>query len=592
MFFLTEFKQAIATTLSQKTQIEFQALDISLNTSDKFQTFDLTWTAFALLKHKITLETLNETVKEALGDSIDSVEAIKGFLNIKLSAKGMSRALDDLETISLTEKSISFSQNRKILLEYCGPNTNKPLHIGHLRNIFLARSLSHCLRFSGNEVHEVTIFNDRGIAICKSMVAYHLFGNGQTPESLDIKPDKYVGDLYVKISQTLKEQTQVLIQQGVSPKEAEDQTPIMKLAREFLLKWEDGDKVIKALWEQMNHWFYSGFDKTLETLEIDFERKYYESQIYLQGKDIAQEGLNKGVFDQNEDGSISIDLTEEGLDIKTILRKDGTSLYITQDMALAQNRFEDFAMDTLIYVVGEEQEYHFKVLKHILLKLDYPFAPNIYHLSYGLVVGSDGSKFKSREGTAVDADDIIDSVVEQAYLQAKSTEKNASLSENELRTIANQVALASIKFMMLKVYAKKKIVFDPKETVDIHGDTGGFILYSLVRAKSILAKNELAVITDFAVSELYELSEVRALVLHMTSFEEILFKTISEHNPSEMALYSLNLAKLFNKFYQVYPIRDNSSEIGRNFGLYLVSRYVLMMEKCLYCLDIKPAERM
>lgn len=513
-----------------------------------------------------------------------SYEVIKGFLNINLSDSSWQEINKNLLNIEKVQNP------ENIVLEYCGPNTNKPLHIGHLRNLFLGFSMSRILQEAGHQVHKVNINNDRGIAICKSMIAYKLYGNGATPESVGKKGDHFVGDYYVKFAEILKGQIEEGIAQGLDKKTAEKQAPITLANEELLRKWEQGDQETVELWKKMNDWVYDGFKATFNELEIDFEKEYYESQEYKFGKDIVQAGFEKGVFQKNESGAFYIDLTSKGLDEKIVQRADGTSIYITQDLALVKKRYEDFKMDRMIYVVADEQNYHFKVLQEICNALDMDFSKSIHHLSYGMVVSKDGSKFKSREGTAVDADDIIAATIEEAKKQTLASGKANHFSEEYLQELSKIIGLGALRFGMLKVNLKKSIPFDPVESVDMQGDTGTFVQYSFVRTQAILNKEKYTYTQSNIPSKMEK--EEKDLLIHIAQFNKILHVAATQYDPTEIAQYVLTLSKLFNRFYTKHQILNVEDQNIKNFRLYLTYTANYFISKSLNLLGIKSPEKM
>jgi len=515
---------------------------------------------------------------------VEDVDVIKGFLNIQLSTTSFKLLLKDSESFR-----VQVENSQKIVLEYCGPNTNKPIHIGHLRNMFLGYSVAGILAEIGHDVHKVNIFNDRGIAICKSMVGYLEYGNNETPESTGIKGDFFVGKFYILFSQECTLQAKPYLEQGLKKEEAEAKTAIFQKANDLLLKWEAGDKETLALWEKMNGWFYEGVRKTYTRLGIDSEKDYYESQEYKKGKDIVAIGHQSGVFQKDESGAIYIDLTDKGLDKKFLQRSNGTSLYITQDMALVKQRFDDYHMDRMIYVVGDEQNYHFKVLKYIMEAMNEDFSKDIYHLSYGMVLGKDGSKFKSREGTPADADLIVNAVVEEARQQTLESGKANTLSVDELDEIAEFVGLGALKFALLKVTATKNIIFDPREAVDLHGDTGSFVQYTYVRTKALLAKWHEESVFDFNFS--LEREE-ELLILQLASYKTVLTRCAEALDPAELTLFALQLAKAYNRFYTQLPILKEENTKIRGFRIELTRLTHELLKKSLTILGLPLPEKM
>lgn len=488
-------------------------------------------------------------------EEIQDFNVIKGFLNLSFSDEFW---IESLKKIAQKENfGYSEPQEETVLVEFSSPNTNKPLHLGHLRNIFLGDAVSNILRAAGKKVVRTQIINDRGIHICKSMVAFMEFDPEATPENTGKKGDHLVGDFYVKFDQEFKNQIRVLEEEGLSHDEAKEQAPIMMKARETLKKWEAGDPDTVALWEKMNSWVYAGFDVTYEALNIQFDKLYHESQTYLKGRDIVRDGVKNNLFYQKENGSTWVDLTDEGLDEKLLLRADGTAVYMTQDIGTAILRANDFpGLKSMVYTVGNEQDYHFQVLFKILAKLGYSWAADCYHLSYGMVELPDG-KMKSREGNVVDADDLIRVMKENAKEQGVDRGNYEELSSTEREDLAKKVSLAALKYFILKVDPKKNMTFDPKESIDLNGDTGPFIQYTYARTASILQKAG-GVNTDFTYStpENYE----REVIKQLYRFPEIIAEAAAKYNPASVARYCFETAKLYNTFYQNTPIFHASGE--------------------------------
>lgn len=568
---------------------EILEVNFTFQPTNKEHEGDLTLMVFPLTKFiKKNPEVLASELGEVLVHStyVASYSVVKGFLNIVLSDQAWIYLAKGLDSIGYTNPN-----PEDIVLEYCGPNTNKPLHIGHLRNVFLGYSVGEILKEVGHAVHKVNINNDRGIAICKSMIAYSLYGNQETPITAKMKGDFLVGKYYVKYNDVLKAEASKLVVQGYTEEEAENQAPIALAAKDMLLKWEEGDPAVMKLWEMMNGWFYEGLHQTLRKLHIDFEREYYESQEYKKGKEIVEIGYSKGVFQKDESGAIYIDLTSKGLDKKFLQRANGTSIYITQDMALVKKRYEDFKMDRMIYTVGDEQNYHFKVLGYIMEAMQEPFSKNIYHLSYGMVTSKDGSKFKSREGTTADADTIIDDVVLEAKNQTLESKKSIQIEESYLDELSEVLGIGAMKFAMLRINPKKTIPFDPKEAVDLHGDTGTFVQYSFVRSKAILTKYSETIVKPEFKNSKFNLEE-RALIAHLYTFSSHLKHAEQGYDPSEIAHFALQLAKLFNRFYTQHPILSVDNQILKFERIYLCSITSYYLEKSLNLLGIVAPERM
>lgn len=561
--------------------------DFVFQSTNKDHNGHLTLMVFPLAKLvKLNPDNLAGLLGEHLKTTewVDNFEVIKGFLNLHLSKQAFQMVVSDASDLT-----VKISDTQKIVLEYCGPNTNKPIHIGHLRNMFLGYSVAGILKEVGHDVHKVNIFNDRGIAICKSMVGYLEYGNNTTPESENMKGDFFVGNFYILFSQECSLQAKPLIEQGMKKEEAEAQTAIFQKANDLLLKWEAGDPVTIDLWNKMNNWFYSGVRQTYARLGIDSEKDYYESREYKKGKAIVEIGYQSGVFQKDETGAIYIDLTDKGLDKKFLQRSNGTSLYITQDMALVKQRFDDYHMDKMIYVVGDEQNYHFKVLKYIMEAMKEDFSKDIYHLSYGMVLGKDGSKFKSREGTPADADLIVDAVVDEARTQTLDSGKAESLTVNEIDEIAESVGLGALKFALLKVTATKNIIFDPKEAVDLNGDTGSFIQYTYVRTKALLAKwdDKFSQVIDFDLHK-----EEEDLLLHLSTYKPTLKRCAEALDPAELALFTLQLAKIYNRFYTQLPILKEENEESRRFRMFLTFLTNEILAKSLTILGVPLPNKM
>ena len=494
---------------------------------------------------------------------------IKGFLNLTVADDYWQDLLQkNYNDICYGKKALN---GKKVMVEYASPNTNKPLHLGHLRNIFLGWSVAEILKASGYEVIKSCIVNDRGIHICKSMIAWQLFANGATPESTGIKGDHLVGEYYVKFNDVYKEQVAELIAGGKTKDEAEKEAPIMKATQQMLLDWEDGKPEVMELWKTMNSWVYAGFDVTYNSIGADFDKIYYESNTYLLGKDIVQQGMDKKVFYQKEDSSIWIDLTADGLDEKIVQRSDGTSVYITQDIGLALQKYEQYQIDQSIYVIGNEQNYHMKVLQLICQKLGMPNADNIFHLSYGMVELTSG-KMKSREGTVVDADDIVDEMLTTSQQHTEELGKVKDFTADELKNLYNTIGLGAMKFYLLRVDPKKTMVFNPAESIDFHGFTGPFVQYTYARIKSILRKNEIT--QTQPLGEFGTLQKVlpllpleKEVIIIAEQYPSIIDQAAVEHNPSVIANYVFNLAKTFNSFYAAHSIANAETEIKKQLRL-------------------------
>jgi arginyl-tRNA synthetase len=478
---------------------------------------------------------------------------------------------------------------KKIMVEYSSPNTNKPLHLGHLRNNFLGWSISEILKANGYDVIKSCIINDRGIHICKSMIAWLRYGNGETPSSKGMKGDHFVGDYYVKFNDAYKAEVEELVSKGLDKALAEKEAPIMKETQQMLLDWENGVKDVIDLWRKMNQWVYEGFEITYQKIGSDFHKTYYESDTYLLGKDTIELGLKNNVFKKKEDGSVWIDLTDDGLDEKLVLRKDGTSVYITQDIGLAQKKYEEFRMDQSIYVVGDEQNYHMKVLQLICKKLQLPYAGGIHHLSYGMVELPTG-KMKSREGTVVDADDIVEEMVKISKDHTSSLGKVDDFTSEELSALYQTIGLGALKFFLLRVDPKKKMIFNPEESIDFHGFTGPFIQYTHARICSILRKNEIN--ESISLMETTLLPIEKELLLHLDQYDNIIMQSGNDLDPSALAIYLFQLAQLFNSFYAAHSISNAENDIKKQMRLKISLMTSNVIKSGMAMLGIRVPEKM
>lgn len=577
------FKDEFGTEVSAET--------ITINITKKEHKGDYTVVVFPLTKFskkspEQTAEILGEKLKKQTG-IIQEYNVIKGFLNLSLTD---AYWINRLNEISGLPSFGTFSANgQKVVLEYCGPNTNKPLHIGHLRNILLGFSMSEILKADGYDVTRVNIYNDRGIAICKSMVAYKRYGNGATPQSAGIKGDHFVGDWYVKFNEVAREELEAIAGDIVDFDENQKRTPIFQEAQQLLLKWEAGDPVTIALWKQMNAWVYEGFQETFKILGVDFQKDYYESETYKLGKDIVEEGLQKNIFHRRNDGSVVVDLTPDGLDEKVLLRSDGTSIYITQDLATAQLRYHDFKMDKMIYVVANEQDYHFKVLKLALQKLGKKWADGIYHLSYALVESPTG-RFKSREGKTADADDLIAEVLRIAEEKTKELGKIEGFTEEQAAELYKTIGLGALKYFILRVNPYKKIIFNPEESIDFHGHTGPFIQYTHARIRAIMRKADGNAKQSDTSAPLAEVE--RELIIQLSEYENVVKAAAEKYDPSEIANYVYNLAKTYNKFYHEQPVLTAATEAEKVLRLSLSNETGVIIKKSMKLLGIEVPEKM
>ncbi len=546
---------------------------------------DITLVTFPLLK--TSKKSLEETVKQ-IGEyicqnykEIECYNVVKGFLNLKFSNAYWQGVIKEI--YNANDYGQLPATGKTIMIEFSSPNTNKPLHLGHIRNNLLGWSVSRLLEANGHNVMRVNLVNDRGIHICKSMLAWLKMGNGETPESSGIKGDHLVGKYYVAFSNELKKQTKELIAQGVPEDEAERQTPILKEAQAMLVKWEQGDPEVVELWKKMNGWVYEGFDKTYNRLGISFHRTYYESQTYLLGKALVQEGLKNGIFETHEDGSVWCDLTPDGLDKKLLLRGDGTSVYMTQDLGTAHQRFDEYKLDEHIYVVGNEQNYHFQVLKLILKKLGFDWSDTIYHLSYGMVELPEG-KMKSREGTVVDADDLVENM-------SMALGRLDDMGEQEREQLFEMIGLGALKYFIIKVDPKKTMLFDPKESIDFNGNTGPFIQYTHARIKSILRKAQERGFEE-AVGTADMLPKEIEIVKMLNNFPSKVKEAGDAHSPAVIANYAYELAKEFSQYYHDVTILNEENATLRSNRLALIKVIAKVLVKAMDILGISLPERM
>ncbi len=542
----------------------------------------------AKLSPEATATMLGEKIV-ASTPQINSFNVIKGFLNLVVDTSFWAERFGEIvstENYGMAEKS-----GRTIMIEYSSPNTNKPLHLGHIRNNLLGYSVATILKANGHNVIKVNLVNDRGIHICKSMLAWQLYGGGETPASSGMKGDHLVGKYYVEFDKHYKAEVKELVAQGMSEEEAKKKAPIMLQAQEMLRKWEAKDEAVYSLWQTMNGWVYEGFDVTYKALGVDFDKVYYESETYLLGKSLVEEGLQKGVFFRKEDNSVWIDLEADGLDQKLLLRGDGTSVYMTQDLGTALSRFEENKLDDMIYVVGNEQNYHFQVLKLVLKKLGYEWSDNIFHLSYGMVELPEG-KMKSREGTVVDADDLIADMVGTAREMSNELGKLDGCSEEEAASICEMVGLGALKYFILKVDPKKTMLFDPRESIDFNGNTGPFIQYTHARIRSILRKADEAGITteNFLAAPL--LQEEVELIKALAEYPAVVRTAGEQFAPSVIAAYAYDLAKQFNGYYHDHSILKEENEAVRSLRLKLAAEVARVIRSAMALLGINVPERM
>jgi len=572
----------------------FTEKDFQVNQTKPEFEGDYTLVMFSLVK---SLKFSSETIGQQLGEHLiknysqffTAYNIIKGFLNLTVADSYWQDLLNKNYNKSCYGKK-EFN-GKKVMVEYASPNTNKPLHLGHLRNIFLGWSVAEILKANGYEVIKSCIVNDRGIHICKSMIAWQRFANGATPESAGSKGDHFVGKYYVKFNDVYREQVADLVKAGKSKDEAEKEAPIMKDTQQMLVDWEDGKPEVITLWKKMNNWVYKGFDVTYKSIGADFDKTYYESNTYLLGKDIVQKGMDKKVFYKKDDGSIWIDLTNEGLDEKIVQRSDGTSVYITQDIGLALHKYEQYKIEQSIYVIGNEQNYHMKVLQLICKKLLMPNADNMYHLSYGMVELTSG-KMKSREGTVVDADDIINEMIATSQQHTEELGKVKDFMEDELTELYKTIGLGAMKFYLLRVDPKKTMIFNPAESIDFHGFTGSFVQYTYARIKSILRKQ---ITNDLMPNDLMPndfLKLEKEIIIAAEQYPAIIEQACTEHNPSVIANYVFNLSKTFNSFYAELSIANAESESKKQLRLKLSLFTANIIKSSMSLMGISVPERM
>jgi len=592
MSIVSTIQQTVISSLSALYNQPFTEKDFQVNQTKPEFEGDYTVVLFSLVK---SLKLSPDAIGTALGNDLVSKNAerftgfniIKGFLNLSIADSYWTDLLQkNYNDICYGKKPMN---GKKVMVEYSSPNTNKPLHLGHLRNNFLGWSVSEILKANGYEVIKSAIVNDRGIHICKSMIAWQLFANGQTPASTGTKGDHFVGKYYVQFNDEYKRQADELIAAGKTKEEAEKEAPIMKATQQMLLDWEAGKPEVIELWKTMNQWVYSGFDSTYKRIGSDFDITYYESNTYLLGKKIVQDGLDKNVFFKKEDNSIWIDLTADGLDEKIVQRKDGTSVYITQDIGLAEQKYEQYQIDQSIYVIGNEQDYHMKVLKLICQKLGIGNAAGIYHLSYGMVELTSG-KMKSREGTVVDADDLVDEMVATSRQHTEELGKVKDFTEVELTELFDTLALGAMKFYLLRVDPKKTMVFNPQDSIDFHGFTGPFVQYTHARIKSILRKAGEWSMANEQWTALLPLE--KAVIVMAEQYPTIIEQACRENNPSVIANYIFQLAQTFNSFYTEHSVANAETEEKKKLRLQLATMTATILKSGMELLGIKVPERM
>ncbi|MHA3046687.1 arginine--tRNA ligase [Riemerella anatipestifer] len=586
-----DIKEYIKESIAQVVKSVYGLPNITLEVQENKTDFegDFTVVIFPLVKQlKKSLDALGQEIGEAIINSSDFVEGfnvVKGFLNLKVKNKYF------IESFKAEERNFGIvtPKNQTVMVEYSSPNTNKPLHLGHIRNILLGYSVAQILKEAGYEVIKTQIVNDRGIHICKSMLAWEKFGNGETPADSGLKGDKLVGNYYVKFDQEYKKEIQNLVENGLGEDEAKKQAPIFVEAQKMLLDWEQENPQVRELWQKMNQWVYDGFGETYKRLGVDFDQIQYESNTYILGKDLIQEGLSKGVLYQKEDGSVWCDLSDEGLDQKLLLRSDGTSVYMTQDLGTAVERFKQNDIQKLIYTVGNEQDYHFQVLFKILKKLGYDWAEHLYHLSYGMVELPHG-KMKSREGTVVDADDLMQEMYLTAKEKAQELGKLEHLPEEDKERSYEIVGQGALKYYMLKVDPKKKMLFNPEESIDFNGNTGPFIQYTYARIQSLLEK------AGYEPQDLADDIEINAyekeLITHLGNFKTVVSKAAETLSPAQLANYIYDLVKSYNSFYQNNPILNQEDAAVKNLRLKLSALTAKTIKRGLELLGIGVVNRM
>ena len=577
--FLALYQTEIPTVEFQATRKEFEG--------------DITVVVFPLLRYKKGNPVqIGEDLGNYLVETVDEItrfNVVKGFLNLVIDDSFYTNFFHQIASDTNYGFVAPSDDNSSRMVEYSSPNTNKPLHLGHVRNVLLGYSVSEILKASGKKVYKTQIINDRGIHICKSMLAWEKFGNGETPESTGLKGDKLVGNYYVEFDQEYKKEIATLVSQGISEDDAKKQAPLFIEAQEMLRKWESGDTKVVALWETMNGWVYKGFDVTYKNIGVDFDKLYYESNTYLLGKDVIEDGLKSGVFYKKEDGSVWCDLTEDGLDEKLVLRSDGTAVYMTQDIGTAIQRAKDFTdLGGMVYTVGNEQDYHFKVLFLILKKLGYSWAEQLYHLSYGMVDLPSG-KMKSREGTVVDADDLMDEMTNTAREISEELGKLEGYSNEEKEELYKIIGLGALKYFILKVDPKKRILFDPQASVDFQGNTGPFIQYTYARIQSILRKADFdysnPVTVEFHAKE-------KELLKQLELYPEIIQQAASNYSPAVIANYTYDLVKEFNSFYQNVSILGEENQDKKVFRVQLSKKVADTIKSAFSLLGIQVPERM
>ncbi len=592
MNLVDQVKEKTAAAIKNLYSLAVPTNDIIATATKPEFTGDYTIVLFALTKRLGKApEALGQELGRELTEShkafFTAFNVIKGFLNLTIADNVALSTLNEPADFTEVEGS---RIPQKVMVEYSSPNTNKPLHLGHLRNNFLGWSISAILKAEGHDVMKTCIVNDRGVHISKSMLAWQRFAGGATPESTGMKGDHFVGDYYVKFNDAFKQEVNDLVEKGMPKEQAEKEAPFLLQAQQMLVDWEQEKPEVRNLWKTMNAWVYAGFDETYKRIGTDFDKTYYESETYLLGRSFVAEGLKKGVFFKKEDGSVWVDLTAEGLDEKLVLRKDGTSVYITQDLGLAHQKYEAFGYDQSIYVIADEQNYHMKVLKLILKKLSMPYADGIHHLSYGMVELPSG-RMKSREGTVVDADELIEEMVRVAAQKTTESGKVKDFSPTELTELYDIIALGALKFFLLRVDPKKKMIFNPEESIDFHGFTGPFIQYTHARIKSILRKDT-ASTPDASESPTALFRLEKELLLLLDQYLSVVRQAAQDHNPSLIAIYSFTVAKLYNSFYTEHSVINAESTEKKQLRLRMSAHTAEVIKNSMQLLGIRVPEKM
>jgi arginyl-tRNA synthetase len=589
-------KTGLAKGLNTLFSLQVKPEEIILQSTKKEFAGTFTFTTFAFTKQtKVSPEETGKQLGEYLkinSEEVSDYNVVKGFLNLVIAETAWAKLFQ--QTLSKENFGIYPSNGKKVMVEYSSPNTNKPLHLGHLRNNFLGFSVAEILKAHGYEVIKANLINDRGIHICKSMLAYQKFGKGETPESSGLKGDHLVGKYYVEFDKLLKAEAVKLKEKGLSEEEIEKQNPALLEAQEMLRKWEQGDKEIVDLWKKMNGWVYEGFNATYKKIGVDFDKFYYESNTYLLGKEIVEEGLNKKAFFKKDTGAVWVDLTPDGLDEKLLLRADGTSVYITQDLGTAELKYKEFGCDKSIYVVGNEQDYHFNVLKLILKKLEKPYAEGVYHLSYGMVDLPSG-KMKSREGTVVDADDLVGEMIEEAKNETMKHGKSDEFSQEEADALYHKLGLGALKYYLLRVDPKKRMMFNPEESIQLNGDTGPYIQYMHARSRSIMRKaNELGLDYSAKAFESYatlQPTEVD-IIIALNKFPAAIREAADQYSPAVISQYCIDLAREFSRFYNEVPIIKEENAAAKAFRLAMTDTTSKVIKKAMSLLGVEVPEKM